>query len=125
MLKGGKITLSWENCKKKIIVFVVFKSTSPRMRPSHTQVKVQIQENMKPSLNKLPLLETFDHSFNETNKPNTFIIKPLRFPVIEIRSSGINWTYWQTHVFLLLVKLQSRSLTSKTCRYLLLYFIFL
>ena len=37
-----------------------------------------------------------DHSFNETNKLYTFLIKPLWFPVIEIRLSVTNWTYTQT-----------------------------
>ena len=34
-------------------------------------------------------MKPFDHSFNETNILNTFLIKPLCFPLIEIRSSVI------------------------------------
>ena len=57
-------------------------------------------------------MKPLDNSFNETNTLYTFLIRPLCFPVIKIRSSVINWTYSQTHVFSLLVKIQSISLSS-------------
>ena len=41
----------------------------------------------------LPLQNHFIHSFNELIPLYTLLIKPLGFPLIEITTPVINWTY--------------------------------
>ena len=62
---------------------------------------------IKLSLNeKLLSWKTLIYSFNEFISLYTVQIKPLRFPVIKIRSSVIDLTYSRTHVYSIVVTIQ-------------------